>query len=348
MEATLENVRIAGISAAVPRGVQAIADSSYEDAAARQRFSAVTGIQQRRICRGDQFFSDLALAAAERLLEDLGWDRSTVDALVVVTQSGDLAYPATACVLQHKLGLSTACAAFDINLGCSGYPYALYTAGRLLRPVEGSRVLVLVGDAAGKLNPASPRPPLFGDAATATALEWCPGSEPMHFSLHTDGSGWHCIMERRAGGNPPVEASRFHAVTDENGHVHLGFHNQLLGEDVVNFSTRIAPAAVRAILERTGHSPDKVDFFVFHQANRLINESIRRALRLDPSKVPSTLADFGNTSSATIPLTLVQQCGSILRENTSRFVLCGFGVGLSWGTTICQLGPIACPSLVEL
>jgi 3-oxoacyl-[acyl-carrier-protein] synthase-3 len=348
MEATLENVRIAGISAAVPRGVQAIADSSYEDPAARQRFSTVTGIQQRRLCRHDQFFSDLALAAAERLLEDLRWDRSSIDALVVVTQSGDLAYPATACVLQHKLGLSTACAAFDINLGCSGYPYALYTAGRLLRPMDGSRVLVLVGDAAGKLNPASPRPPLFGDAATATALEWSPEAEPIEFSLHTDGSGWHCIMERRPGGNPPVESSRFHTVTDENGHVHLGFHNQLLGEDVVNFSTRIAPAAVRDLLSRTGRSTDDADFFVFHQANRLINESIRRTLRLDPAKVPSTLADFGNTSSATIPLTLVEQCGSILREKPSRFVLCGFGVGLSWGTTLCQLGPISCPPLVEI
>lgn len=348
MEATLENVRIAGISAAVPRGIQAIADSSYEDPAARQRFSTVTGIQQRRLCRSDQFFSDLALAAAERLLNDLCWDRSSIDALVVVTQSGDLTYPATACVLQHKLGLSTACAAFDINLGCSGYPYALYAAGRLLRPMEGSRVLVLVGDAAGKLNPASPRPPLFGDAATATALEWSPEAEPIDFSLHTDGSGWHCIMEVKSEGNPPVEASRFHTVTDENGHVHLGFHHQLLGEDVVNFSTRIAPTAVRDIISRSGRTSEEFDFFVFHQANRLINESIRRTLRLDPSKVPSTLADFGNTSSATIPLTLVAQCGAILREKPSRFVLCGFGVGLSWGTTLCQLGPIACPPLVEI
>jgi 3-oxoacyl-[acyl-carrier-protein] synthase-3 len=145
-----------------------------------------------------------------------------------------------------------------------------------------------------------------------------------------------------------VESSRFHTVTDENGHVHLGFHNQLLGEDVVNFSTRIAPAAVRDLLSRTDRSTDDADFFVFHQANRLINESIRRTLRLDPAKVPSTLADFGNTSSATIPLTLVEQCGSILREKPSRFVLCGFGVGLSWGTTLCQLGPISCPPLVEI
>jgi 3-oxoacyl-[acyl-carrier-protein] synthase-3 len=348
MEATLENVRIAGISAAVPRGMETISDATYEDAAARQRFSAVTGIQQRRLCSSDQFFSDLALAAAERLLQELPWDRSSIDALVVVTQSGDLVYPATACVLQHKLGLSTACAAFDINLGCSGYPYALYAAGRLLRPSEGSRVLVLVGDAVGKPNPASPRPPLFGDAATATGLEWCPGAEPIMFSLHTDGSGWHYIMERRPGGRPPVEADSFRAVTDANGHVHLACHHQLLGEDVVNFSTRVVPGAVRDAVSRSAQSLDGIDYFVFHQANRLINESIRRSLRLDPAQVPSTLADFGNTSSATIPLTLVEQCGSILREKPSRFVLCGFGVGLSWGTTLCQLGPISCPPLVEI
>lgn len=344
MQARLEDVSLAGLCAAVPCNEEPIRGT----AEAQRRFSAATGVARRRICPPDLFFSDLAVAAATRLLSDLAWNSEKIDALVVVTQSGDVVFPSTACILQHRLGLSTECAAFDINLGCSGFPYGVLVAGRLIGAEVGSKTLLILGDAAGKPNPASPQPPLFGDAAVAVALERRVGASPMMFSLHTDGAGWDVIMERRPGGRPGLEESVFTTVADERGNMHINTQYRMKGEDVFNFSARVVPDAVRAAVAQRGWSMDSVDAFVFHQASRLINETLRKSLALDQEKTPSTLEDFGNTSSATIPLTMAERLGPALRERTLRLILCGFGVGLSWGTMTCELGPLVCPPIVEV
>jgi len=344
MKARLDDVVLAGLCAAVPSSIDEVRGTTD----AQRRFSAATGINRRRICPPGMFFSDLALAAGERLISELAWEKGGISALVLVTQSGDVAFPSTACILQHRLGLSSDCAAFDINLGCSGFPYGMLVAGRLLGPASGSKVLLIIGDAAGKPNPASPQPPLFGDAAVAVALERRSGVSPMMFSLHTDGAGCDFIMERRSGGKPGLDADVFTTAIDPSGSVHINTQYQIKGEDVFNFSVRTVPGAVRQALHERDWTADSVDAFVFHQASRLINEALRKSLALDPAKTPSTLHEFGNTSSATIPLTLVEKLGPALRENTLRLVLCGFGVGLSWGTVTCELGPLVCPPMIEV
>lgn len=348
MKARLEDVAIAGLCAALPANLEEIGASGHDTPENLRRFSAATGVQRRRICPPDLFFSDLAFAAADRLLADLRWKKEEISSLVLVTQSGDVAFPSTACLLQNRLGLSTNCAAFDINLGCSGFPYGAFVTGRLLAPENGSKALLIVGDAAGKPNPASPQAPLFGDAAVATALERRAGAPPMDFALHTDGEGWDVIMERKPGGRPGLEESAFVAVTDSIGRVHVNTQYRMKGEDVFNFSVRVVPRAVTDAVAGRGWSADSVDAFVFHQASRLINETLRKSLALDPQKTPSTLAEFGNTSSATIPLTMVDQLGARLRSETMRLLLCGFGVGLSWGTMTCEVGPLVCPPIVEV
>lgn len=344
MKARLDDVILAGLCAAVPSNIDDVRGTTD----AQRRFSAATGINRRRICPPNLFFSDLALAAGDRLLSELSWEKGDVDALILVTQSGDVAFPSTACILQHRLGLSSDCAAFDINLGCSGFPYGMLVAGRLLGPESGSKVLLIIGDAAGKPNPASPQPPLFGDAAVAVALERRSGVSPMMFSLHTDGAGCDFIMERRSGGKPGLDADVFTTAIDPSGSVHTNTQYQIKGEDVFNFSVRTVPGAVREALHERDWAAESVDAFVFHQASRLINEALRKSLALHPAKTPSTLEEFGNTSSATIPLTLVEKLGPALRENTLRLVLCGFGVGLSWGTVACELGPLVCPPMIEV
>jgi 3-oxoacyl-[acyl-carrier-protein] synthase-3 len=351
VESVVENVRMAGLSVAMPRHEELIAESDYASSEMRARFTAATSIERRRLCQRDQFCSDLAVAAASRLLDDLGWNRDEIGAVVLVTQTPDLALPATACMIQERLRLGTGCAAFDVNLGCSGYPYGLYIAGSMVRPQGCRKVLLLVGDASGKSNnnPAlDPMAPLFGDAATATALEWSEDAPPFHFSLHTDGKGWDKIMERKPGGRPGMEPGVFRHVVGADGAVHVNTQYQLKGEDVFNFSVRTAPGAVEAMLQRVGWSKDEVDFFVFHQANRMINEFIRKQLKLDAVKVPSTLPKFGNTSCSTIPVTMSDQIGAKLREARQKLILCGFGVGLSWGTVACEVGPMVCPALVEI
>lgn len=351
MESYVDSVRVVGLCVAVPANQELIADSRYGSPEMLARFTAATSIKSRRLCAPDQFCSDLAVAAASRLLDDLDWRRDEVGALLLVTQTPDLALPATACIIQERLGLSTECAAFDINLGCSGYPYGLYVAASMLRPQGCSKILLLAGDASGKSNnnPAlDAMPPLFGDAATATALEWSQDAPRILFSLHTDGRGWDKIMERKPGGRPGIEPRLFRHVMGSDGSVHVNTQYQLKGEDVFNFSVRTAPGAVEKMLARAGWEKNEVDFYVFHQANRMINEFIRKQLKLDAAKVPSTLPLFGNTSCSTIPLTMADQLGARLRETPQKLVLCGFGVGLSWGTVACEVGPIICPAMVEI
>jgi 3-oxoacyl-[acyl-carrier-protein] synthase-3 len=350
MNALLQHVRIAGIAVAVPKNEEIIADGSYGTPEMRVRFSTMTGIRSRRLCTPDQFCSDLATNAASHLLDELGWDRAEVENLIFITQTPDVEYPATACMIQHRLGLSTNCAAFDVNLGCSGYPYGLHIAGKLTSARAGAKTVLLVGDAAGKPNLSVERekiPPLFGDAASATALEWCADAAPMHFELHTDGSGWDAITQRRPGGRPGFTTDNFHHEVIGN-EVRISSYQQMKGEDVFNFSVRTAPRVVESTLSTVGWAKETVDAFVFHQANRLINETIRKRLGLRPEHVPSTLERFGNTSSCTIPLTLVEALGTHLRNGHQRLILCGFGVGLSWGTVACELDRIVCPELIEL
>jgi 3-oxoacyl-[acyl-carrier-protein] synthase-3 len=351
VESVVENVRMAGLCVAMPRDEELIAESDYASPEMTARFTAATSIERRRLCPPDQFCSDLAVAAASRLLDDLGWNRDEIGAVVLVTQTPDLALPATACMIQERLGLGTGCAAFDVNLGCSGYPYGLYIAGSMVRPQGCRKVLLLVGDASGKSNnnPALDRmAPLFGDAATATALEWSEDTLPIRFSLHTDGKGWDKIMERKPGGRPGMEPELFRHTVGADGAVHVNTQYQLKGEDVFNFSVRTAPGAVEAMLQRVGWSKDEVDFFVFHQANKMINEFIRKQLKLDAAKVPSTLPMYGNTSCSTIPLTMADRMADALRAARQKVILCGFGVGLSWGTVAFEPGPLVCPPIVEV
>lgn len=336
---------------AVPRNREEVLTGPYKTKEERERFSRATGIKERRLCPLDMYASDLAMAAANRLLDDLGWDRSEIKALIYVTQSPDVCIPATACILQHRLGLPIECAAFDLNLGCSGYPYGLFVASRFLRPATADKVLLLVGDTSGKVSiPESAEniAPLFGDGVSATGLESSESAPPMKFQFRTDGEGWEAIMQPRPSGNPGVKADGFHLWEDEKGLVHLGMRLNMQGEDVFNFSVRTAPKAIKDFLTFAGLEKEEVDAFVFHQANKMINDFICKRLRLTPQQAPSSLERFGNTSSATIPVTMVDAMREDLLSRKQKLVLCGFGVGLSWGTALVETEGLVCPDFVEL
>lgn len=351
MQTTLNHVRIAGISVAVPKNSQKIIESEYQTESLRKRFVTATGIENRRVCLPEQYVSDLAYAAADRLIDELGWDRTEVDSLVFVTQTPDMPLPATACVVQNRLALSQECSAFDVNQGCAGYPYGLHIAGCQLRSQGPKKAILLVGDTAGKINlpsMAAKTAPIFGDAVSATALEWSESAAPMHFHFGTDGAGWDVIMARRPGGNPPLDKDNFRYEEISDGTIRVGGNFKLQGENVFNFSTRIAPDAVRSMLSYSKQSAETIDYFVLHQANKMINEVIRKRLKLDYERVPSSLAQFGNTSSASIPVTMQLHCKEDLVSKPLSLILCGFGVGLSWGTVYCQTDRIVMPELVEI
>lgn len=291
---------------------------------------AMAGVSQRRVVDGRTCSSDLCYGAAATLLEQLGWDRSSVDGLILVTQTPDYYMPSSSCVLQERLGLSSECAAYDLGLGCSGYVYGLWLAALMLQGGGLRRVLLLHGETPTLYADEADRSVslLFGDAGSATALERqdTPDSS-WTFVLRTDGSGYeHLIV--RAGG------FRDRFSSDRRRH-----YVSMDGAEVFNFTIRTVPPLVDDTLRAAGLSPADVDYYVFHQSNRFIIRHLMGKCGLAADKVPMILDRYGNTGGPSIPLTIT--CGLDLSgaRRTLRLMLLGYGVGLSWGAALMTLPP---------
>ncbi len=341
---TLHNVRFAGMASCVPkRVVSNLEDCPPSQRSERERLVRNIGIQTRRLCPDWQCFSDLALIATEKLLEDLQWQREEIDALIVVTQSPDYLIPSTAIILQDRLSLPQTTIAFDVNLGCSGYPFGLHLLGSMVSAGGVKKALLLVGDKSGNYHD-----PLFSDAATATALEFDASAPPMFFNLNSDGSGHKAIFKPVGGHREPFAPHHSNPICSAEGVITSWPSDLVLdGPAVLSFSTQRVPPAVLHTLEYAGVEKDAIDYFVFHQANRMINETIRKKLSLPVEKVPSTLADYGNTSGATLPVTMTARLHETLAASKHKLLLSGFGIGLSWGTCILDVEHAVFPAMIE-
>jgi 3-oxoacyl-[acyl-carrier-protein] synthase-3 len=341
-QATIRNVRYAGMASCVPKRVLSnIDDCPPQIRSARERVVRNIGIETRRICSEWQYFSDLAFDATEKLLEELKWDRDEIDALIVVTQSPDYPIPSTAIIMQDRLKLKQSTIAFDINLGCSAYAFGLHVLGSMISAGGIKKGLLLVGDKSGSVLE-----PLFSDAGTATALEYDPDAAPMYFDLNSDGSGYQAIMLPVGGHREPYGVQHMVPVKGEDGIYRSPAALILDGPAVLSFSTQRIPPAVRNLLEYAGVSSEQVDYFVFHQANRMINETIRKKLGLPAEKVPSTLHDLGNTSGASLPVTMTARIRDSLMEGKKKVLLSGFGIGLSWGSCIVDIDNAVFPEMI--
>ncbi|MFO3703901.1 ketoacyl-ACP synthase III [Xanthomonas codiaei] len=341
---TLHNVRFAGMATCVPkRVVSNLTDCRPQIRSERERLVRNIGIETRRMSQPWQCFSDLAFDATEVLLEKLQWKREEIDALIVVTQSPDYPIPATAIILQDRLGLSHATVAFDVNLGCSAYPFGINLLGSMIAAGGVKKGLLLVGDRSANLED-----PIFSDSGTATALEFDQNAAPMYFDLNSDGSGYRAIILPVGGQREPVAIQHLMPYREnEKDRWHQATDLQLDGTAVLSFSTQRVPPAVEKLIAYAGVSKDDIDYFVFHQANRMINETIRKKLGLAVEKVPSTLRDFGNTSGASLPLTMTARINKELESGTKRVLLSGFGIGLSWGTCLVDIEGGMFPDLIE-
>ena len=339
---TLDNVRFRGLACCVPKTVVSNLDCPDSKKSERERLVRNIGILNRRLCFPWQCFSDLAFVAAEKLIDEIGWQREEIDALIVVTQSPDYLIPATAIILQDRLKLRHSTIAFDINLGCSGYPFGLFTVGAMLSSGAIKKALLLVGDKSGSLTE-----PLFSDCGTATALEFDPSAPRMWFDMNSDGSGYRAIILPVGGHRKPFDFHHLVPKKDENGDLRRDVDLILDGTAVLNFSTQRVPPAIREICEYAQVPLDQIDYVLLHQANRMINETIRRKLGLSPEKLPSTLHDFGNTSSASIPITMTARIRDELSSGRKRLLMSGFGIGLSWGSCILETDGATFPALLE-
>lgn len=351
MKSIVEGVRIAGFRAVVPRQRHSfMQDHTLFTAEEAEKLYATTGVYERRVAPPHICASDLCVAAAEGLLEQLGWDPATVEVLIFVSQDPDYNVPATSCVMQKRLGLPVTAACFDVNLGCSGFVYALWTAGRLLGGSSGRRALVLCGDTSSRHLVPGDRStlPLFGDAGAAAALETAESASPMHVVVGTDGSGARNIWVKAGGRRNSLVPKAEPWTPEEHERLFRDSRLSLNGAEVFAFTLRAVPPLVREALEFAGIGVDALDACVMHQANAFMLEHLRKKTRIPAERFVVDMHDFGNTSSASIPLAISHRLGDVLAERTQRMLLAGFGVGWSWGAVVAEIGPIPPPTVAEL
>jgi 3-oxoacyl-[acyl-carrier-protein] synthase-3 len=344
----VKNVRIAGISACVPQEIEENRTlplfSSEEEA---EKFIASTGIERRHTSR-KHLTSDLCFFAAEKLISDLGWDKQDIDALIFVTQGPDYVLPATSCILQDRLRLNEECYTLDISLGCSGWVYGLSVAANLLSSGMMKKALFLCGDTShGTSREDKSAYPLFGDAGTVTALEFSEQTGSFKFHFATDGSGYDAIIIPDGGARNPFSEKSLEMAEIEPGIKRNRLNTVLNGMDIFAFGISKAPQTIRKLSEKFGVDLNTVDYFVFHQANKFMNEKIRKKLKLPEEKVPYSLKNFGNTSSASIPLTISTELRKKISMGKYSFIGCGFGVGLSWATVAFDLDKVGV-SVIEV
>lgn len=334
----IKGVEISSIVSCVPKNkLDNLADSNIPTAQAK-KIVDTTGIRYRRISQGSTT-SDLCLDAAEHIFKNTDSKKENVEFLIFVSQTPDYPLPATSIILQDKLSLSKGVMALDINLGCSGFVYGLSVITSLLEKSsnKNATALLMVGDVSSvKCNIKDLSTyPLFADAGTATLIKKQPGKN-MQFDLHSDGAGYKAIIiPDGASRNPYSEQSEVLKSDDEINY-RKDRELYLNGMDVFSFGITRVPKAIKAFYELIEKSDDDIDYYFFHQANLFMNEKIRKKLKISQEKVPYSLYDFGNVSSATIPITISSKLKGKLIQNTP-VLSCGFGVGLSWGVSYFEL-----------
>ena len=307
----IRGVRFSGMACAVPENI--VGNENFKITFGEEqilKFEKMVGVKERRIASQDERTSTLALAAARKLWVAGSMEPVSIDAVLFVSQTPDYKLPATACVVQNALGIKKDCIAYDINLGCSGFVYGVLSAAALMKMDGVNKVLLCGGDTLSKIiNPSdAASAPLFGDAGFATLLVRDEQAPDIHYAFKTDGSG-----------SAAIECE-------------FGQTVKMDGMDVFNFTINEVPDLIKSQMEDAQLTSAQVDYLVLHQANKFVLKQVAMMTGFTMKKVPISIDRFGNTSSASIPLTL---CDLASKEKGSKkMVMSGFGVGLSWGSLI--------------
>lgn len=333
-ECKIEHAEIKAIATCVPTKVDYINDYTLLSQNERNNFMKTVGVKQRRSVEKGTTTSDLCAFAAEKLFQETKWEKDSIDGLIMVTQSPDYLIPASSIILQERLGLPNDCMAFDINLGCSGYVIGLQTAASLLGEHGLKRILLLIGDipTANLSYHDKATYPLFGDAGSATLIEYNPKAETMYFQAESEGKDYDALYIPDGGMKNMATPESFEYSEFEGGIKRNRTHMILDGIRIFNFSISKVPLQIKSILEKSNYKIEDIDYFFLHQANKIMNETIRRKLKISPEKFPYSIDNYGNTSSASIPLSI---CLELSRKNDlpkNNCILSGFGIGLSWAT----------------
>lgn len=309
------------------------------------RFIEKLGIEERHIVGDGQMASDLAKEAAEALFEEYSIPRDAVDFLLLCTQQPEFFMPTTACILHDKLGLPKQCGALDYGLGCSGYVYGLAMAKGLIESRVASNVLLVTSSLYTKYINKEDKTirPLFGDGATATLLSGIESDQPYlyAFSLGTDGTKYDSLIIPAGGDRYPSHLTPVVEQVDERGNRRTNYETFMDGQEIMHFTLREVPALVEEVLSKAGLKREELDHCVFHQANRLLLNYVRKKCKLQDVPFFNDCSKEGNIVSGTIPLGITHVLKNTEPEELRNVLLAGFGVGLSWAGCIADLSRIS-------
>lgn len=349
---TYKNVGITALSACVPK--QVIDNYRYDlDLWPEEEVRKVVdkvGVMERRFVDDKTCASDLCFAAAERLIADNNIDRSEIDLLVFLSQTPDYRMPATSILLQDRLGLPMSTMAFDVSLGCSGFINALSIVYAMMQNQGFHKALLLNGETRSKVYSRKDRREafIFGDAGAAALIERDEKFGESHFSLNSDGSRGNLIMIPAGGYRNMSSAETLkEKVVDEYGNIRTDENGYMNGADVFNFVIVEVPKDIKRLMAAAGEDIHQTDYYVFHQANAFINNHIAKKLKIDKERIPWTIQKYGNTSSVSVPLTIVSELKDKM-HGKKKLLLSAFGVGMAWATAIVPFVDCSISEIVEL
>lgn len=319
--------QIVGIQSVVPRNREDNMELNLIPEADREALVHHTGIRFRRIASPNQNVQNLFQIATEKLLQKLDWNPDSIDVLICVTQTPSMVIPSVSNRIHGDLNLNANVLCFDLVAGCSGFVYGLQTVQALLKSIskENKRAILCCGDISTQLIDSNDKSvkPIFSDAVSAIAIENTLDAAEItgYFNLQTEGKGQNAIEMKN----------------DEQDKSFM----RLNGIDVFHYSVNLVPENITKLLEFAGKEIHFPDLFVFHQANKLITESIRRKLKISVEKVPYSMYEYGNTASASIPLTINTFWNQHVSK-TAWIIVSGFGVGFSMASGLIRFNPKIC------
>ena len=345
----IHNVAIRGISACVPKGVEDNRKMPFYTPEEAEQVIEKIGIERRHVSAPNETVVDLCLKAAEKLLEELGWEKDSIDLLAFATQNPDYINQPNSFIVHDKLGLSEQTMCLDYYHGCPGWVVSLSSLTSMIMTGNVKRALFLDGDTITKIMYANDREekPLFGDAGTATALEFDEKAAPMYFNIGTLSSDGKALIRLNGGFRNPWTLDSLKHFLDLRTGTSSDIQNigKMDGMDVFSFAISKAPKSMKKLCTNFNLDLASVDNMYLHQANKMIVEAIAKRMSIPMEKTPMSLHEYGNTTSASIPLTMISERSKELSEQHQVNLVCGFGTGLSWGAAYFETDKIVCPPM---
>ena len=334
----IKNISIRGISTTVPN--QRIDNRFFLQNDEKRSFIKHTGVKYHHLANKNSKLttSDLCIESSLNLIKKIKWQKDEIKFVVFVSQTRDYILPSTACIIQNKLGLSNETITLDIPYGCSGFVYGLYVSS-LIANNSKSNGLLLCGDMSSQMiNPEDQKMlALFGDAGSAIAIEYNKNFKyESIFVINTDGSGEKNLLLEG-------EFSKRKKNNSLDQHKFL----KMNGPEIFQFGINEVPKQINSILKKSKVKIDDIDYFVFHQANHFIIKAIAKKMKINSKKILISIDLFGNTNSASIPLT-INKHKKLFHNKTKKILICGFGVGYSWGTSILTVDKLNCSNIKKL